>query len=1071
MSERSVSRALLRFGALTTAVVLAFGTATTGAHAQEPETSTSSVAPTQTTEPTTPEQPSTPPAESSTPPADPSTPPADPSTPPSTPDTKPEDTKPADEKPADEKKDEAPAAQKPDEKKDEAPAAADAQQAAPDLKVSVKFDRAEYSLGEPLGITVTVRNDGDIAAEQVRFATELYQISLTTGVEDLVSRPRLAPGEEKVIKLGGTTLWGSHMVALTVRTYAEGATDKAPGDNVSRGEATIARNNGEIQGVLYEDRDGNGAPSPGEGIDYQQFKLAGGPAYPGTLSTYNGGQFSARDVPPGTYQALYQGYTPAGDMTVKPGQFIVVKKGEVTQVALQAVPTLSRSLRIVGSSFDKPKYAKGDQIAVSVTLQNYGKAPITGLVTVCDPENDPATLDGTGAGWGDLRTDGPGVALAAGETKTFTVTDTVADVEYPNGKVYFACVFSADGRNTNGTSNYGSANPGLTVGAEVAGVRGALSGRVLASGSGVDSAKVVAVNPANNRIVGKSSTSWDGSWQIQNLPQGPIALRIAGDWKLADGSAQKIANVVAEQTSTVDLDVVSGPTVPDPTVYAPDLKLSVSFDRTTYDISDLVRMTIKVENVGTGDGPARGNWQGGPYNPEEPWFEYLEIRKFLDAPIELWPGESRQATFTGRLKDGGDDPEKLRKASYAAHVGSVSSDPNPDNNKSEARASVTWGTGSVAVTVYGDRNLNGKLDAGEELANRKVRAGGGKPHVNKYGTTDASGRVRFADVAAGVYYASDEYDRESGWIPAGSNTDAEQTAVVNPGDEGTAVVRLVRPLSDVLKASMTFDKPSYEPGAKVGVVGKIINEGTTPVRLKADCGNGGHGPYLGNRGPEWGALSNLADGVELPAGANFTFHVTTGMPSASADYGYVTVSCSFGPTGNFGNPWLSATAKVPGATQTFTGFVVTGDWMSGKSEPVPNAKLVLLDPETKKPVVSTTTDANGTWTFPDLAVGAYEPLVVGPWKVVDFGEGEPFGNVRGREWPAYVWLEPGPDVADPTAATGGPGGSGSNGGTASVQAIKNTDALANTGVSVLGFALFGALLVMAGAAMRRRPVA
>jgi hypothetical protein len=34
--------------------------------------------------------------------------------------------------------------------------------------------------------------------------------------------------------------------------------------------------------------------------------------------------------------------------------------------------------------------------------------------------------------------------------------------------------------------------------------------------------------------------------------------------------------------------------------------------------------------------------------------------------------------------------------------------------------------------------------------------------------------------------------------------------------------------------------------------------------------------------------------------------------------------------------------------------------------------------------------------------------------------------------------------------------------------MKNTGALANTGVGVLGLVLFGALLVMTGAAMRRR---
>ena len=137
---------------------------------------------------------------------------------------------------------------------------------------------------------------------------------------------------------------------------------------------------------------------------------------------------------------------------------------------------------------------------------------------------------------------------------------------------------------------------------------------------------------------------------------------------------------------------------------------------------------------------------------------------------------------------------------------------------------------------------------------------------------------------------------------------------------------------------------------------------------------------------------------------------------------------------------------------------------------MPNVKLVLLDPETKQPVASTTTDANGGWVFPDFPVGEYTALVVGPWRVVVDSESEGLVNVRGREWPSYIWVEPGPDVADPTIVRPGPGG-GANTGTTPVAAIKNSDALANTGVSVLGLGLFGVLLVLAGAALRRKPTA
>lgn len=1050
MSERSARRTLLRLTALATAALLAFG-GTAGALAQDDPTSTTPT-PTETVTPPSPSadpepapptstEPSTTPPPSSTDPA----PPADPSTP-VTPVAPPaatvEPVKPAEQKTEQEQ-----------------------QKVAPDLQLSVKFDRPEYALGEPVGITVTARNAGDATANQVRFASETYQMYLTSGVDDLVSRPNLAPGETKTIKLGGTAQWAVQKVALTLRAYVEGSTDKTPNDNMSRDETTILTTAGTVTGVLFEDLNGNGSPDSGEGLDNQSFRLTGGPAYPHWINTYNGGQFEVHDVPAGTYQVRYVStYRPGGSLTVKPGQFVVVKSGETTRVSLQTAPVLSRSLHVTGHSFDKTRYAKGDPIAVSVTLSNSGTAPITGLVAVCDPENDPATLDGTADGWGALRPDRGGVTIGAGETKTFTVTDTVPDVAYPTGRVYFACAFSVDGRN--GSTGPGAADPGLTASADVAGTLGKVSGHLLHDGSPVDpGVKVVAFNPGNNRVVGEATT-YDsiGSWRIDNLVPGKVALKVVGPWKLADGSPQRIVDVVAEQNVSVDLDVVPGPEVKDPTVFAPDLKVSVTFDKETYDISDPVRMTIKVENVGTGAAPGRGDVRS-TYHPQQPYFDYYELRKLLDAPVDLWPGESRQITVTGSAPDGGNDPERLRKLSYVVEVSTPGTDPDPGNNKAEARANVTWSTGSAVVTVYGDRNLNKKLDAGEELANRPVRVGGGKPHVNKYANTDVSGRVLFTDLPAGRYGASDEYDRESGWIPDGSNTDVEQTAVVNPGDEGTALVRLIRPLSDELKASVKFDKPAYEPGAAVGISVSITNNSAKTLQVKADCG-GGFGAHLGNDTAGWRELHRDGPGVQVASGSTVDFGVTIPLPAESPDYGYVTIGCSFGPEPNLGNPFASAEAKVPGATQTFRGLVVTGDYQAPK--PVPNVKLVLLDPDTDKPVVSTTTDANGGWVFPDLAVGVYTPLVVGPWKVVDFGDdGEPFGNVRGRDYPSYVWIQPGPDVADPTTgarpAPGGPNGA------APVKTIKNTDALANTGVSVLGLALFGVLLVLAGAAMRRRP--
>ncbi len=1020
MSERSVRRGLLRCTALVTVAVLAFGGAST-AFAQEDPTSTSPTpAPTETVTPTptpTPTETVTPPS-SSEQPTPPSTtdpaPPVQPSTPHETPTQSPAPVTPvappaATVEPA-----------KPDEQKPEAKHAEQgkqAEQAVADLQVSVKFDRPEYAWGEALSLTVAVRNAGDAPANQIRFAAEPFGMYLSTGVDDLVSRPSLAPGETKTIKLGATQeSQAGDRVGLTLRAYVEGGTDKAPNDNESRAEAKIVRNSGELSGVVYEDKNGNGAADPGENLTgYAQIKLTGGPDFPGSATSLYDGRFSLWGVPAGTYQARISGYDPRNQIAIKPGQFIVVKSGESTNVALQVAPALSRSMRVAGYSFDKPKYAKGDAISVTVNLTNTGTAPISGLVAVCDPENDPATLDGTADGWGELRPDRGGITIGVGETKAVTITDTVPDVDYPTGKVYFACVFSIDGRNVDGKVGMpGYSDPGLTAGVAVAGTIGKVSGRVLSNGTPVtEQVKVVATNTANNRIVGDGQTyGITGRWSISNVPQGKVALTVVGRWKFADGSTQRLVDVVGDQEATVDLDVVSGPEVKDPTVFAPDLKVSVTFDKATYDISDPVRMTLKVENVGTGKDPARGDWRN-PYTEEQPYFDYQQYRKFVEAPIELWPGESKQITLVAKARDGGNDPEKLRSLRYVAEVGTQAVDPDNTNNKAEARATVVWGTGTFSAVVYGDGNLNGKMDAGEALGNLTVQVGGGKPWVNLNAKSDGGGRVRFTGVPAGGYRTWINSDRAGGWVPAGGNSDAEQNAVVNPGDEGIAQIRMVRPLSDKLKASMTFDQQSYAAGAKVGLTVSITNVTGKPIHVNGECG-GGFGPYLTNDKAEWGPLAKGAAGVDLADGATFTQKVDSAMPEESPNYGYASTWCWFGPENGSGNPFVSAKTRVPGATQTFRGAVAK-DFMNPTK--VPDVKVVLLDPDTGRTVASTTTDAEGKWVFPDLAVGDYTPVVVGPWRVIEQGEGQPFGNVRGADYESWIFVEPGPDVAAPESTS------------------------------------------------------
>ena len=1049
LSERSVSRALLRIGALTTAALLAFGGTSAAAFAQDDPTSTTPT-PTETSTPAPPTSEPTPePAPpSSTEPA-PTSEPAPPSSEAPKPTQEPAPTS-EEPKPPAEATVEAP---KQDEPKKQA--------GSPDLKVSAKFDKREYKNGEPLGITVTVSNAGDAVANQVRFASDPGAMYLTTGVDQLISRPSLAPGETKTFKLGGTSANGNTRAYYTLRAYIEGATDPTPNDNLSRDETTILMNAGRVNGLVFQDKDNDGVADPDEALAWKSLKLTGGPAelpYP-NFNTGPDGRFSMYSVPAGTYQARFTNGNFSGE-ALKPGQFIVVKSDETTEVTLQAVPALSSSLQVVGHSFDKQKYGKGDSLAFTVSLYNKGTVPLTNVVAICDTQNDPATLDGTGPGWAELSPDGDGITIAAGATRSVTITDVVPDAAFFGGKVYFACAFSIDGRNSDGPSQYpGGGDPGLTVGANVVGAFGNVSGNLVRPGW--DSVKIVAINQANGRVLGTTMTG--GQFQFNNLPQGQVALKVVGKWKLTDGSSQRLVDVVGGETVTANLEVESGPEVADPSVDAPDLKLSVTFDEERYDINDPVQMTIKVENVGTGTGPVNGSFQDS-YVDGQPSFDYAPLSKFLRAGVSLWPGESTQATFSGVIYDRGlgGSNDKIRYKLDVAN--NWCCDRNPDNNKADISAPVTWATGTGTVTVYGDRNLNGQLDAGEELAGREVGVGGGKPYVHRKGKTDAAGKVRFTALNAGMFYADDLYDRESGWVSTES-----APFVVNPGDEGTGLIRLIRPLSDELKASLKFDQPTYAPGAKLGLTASITNNSAKPLQVKADCGTSGSSwPSLGNDLPEWGALKMGGPGVLVAAGGTVSVHVETAMPASAPNHGFVGIGCSFGPDFAIGNPFAHASTKVPGETQTITGLVVTGQWPDQK--PVPHVKVLLLDPETKKVKARTTTDAEGAWVFPDLPVGSYDPLVLGPWRTIPYAsDGQPFGAVKGQDGPQWIRVEPGDEVVDPEPSVPAPGGGTGGGSNNELLPVKNSNALANTGVSVLGLALFGALLVMAGAAMRRKP--
>ncbi|TWP51574.1 hypothetical protein FKR81_15390 [Lentzea tibetensis] len=1015
---------------MTTAAALLFGAAPASAQETEPPT-----VPTETTAPpsTTPPVETPPSSETPTQPTQPSEPsqPTQPSTP--TEPSKPSETPATPEKPAEQPK-------------------LEQEQKKADLKVTAAFDKAEYEAGVDFGITVTVANVGAVPAQDIRFATETNTIWLRTGHEQLGSRPTLGPGEQKTIKLTAAAKSSSNSVVdLSARAYLDGIADPTPNNNESRASARVIQRTGTVSGVLYADRNGNGKADAGEGVANTYISGEGGSPR-GYLSarTDENGRFASYPVNAGKYALRLD--TPK--LTPKPG-VVVVEEGKNTSVELAVIETTMDSLKPV-VELDRNIYGKDDPISVKVTLTNTGKAPLTGVVALCDTGGPDYYLRGDGPGWAPLNPDGPGLSIAAGETKVVTVTDVVPEAAYLQGQLGVACNFGNNGRNPFGTV-------GASDWAVVEGAFGIVQGKVVNQddGSAVASARIIGLDPVTRRPVPGAATNADatGEWRMYGVRKGDLVLTAAGPWKLADGSTGLPVKVIGGGEVTADLVVVPGPVVPDPTVHKPDLALTAVFDKPSYDVYDQIQLKVKIANIGTGF----PSWSG--YLQVDHLDNRLDFDDSQLAPLRgmtqgLWPGESREATLVGTVSPYSPKDTVAFKANI-----STGDDSNPANNSVDVSSKVTYGVGDAVVTVYGDRNDNGAQDAGEELAGRKISVFGGRPYKSVEGSTDAAGKVAFRGLSAGGYEVSQDIAHDDEWVPESSQY---VRTTVNNGVETQVAVRMVRPLSHTVEASLQFGKSSYRPGEQVSLFVTVQNNGDKPVQVKAACYGEVPAYYLTNDNVRWGKWIFDGEGYEVEPHRTVSLYVEQPMPAVAPDHGLVGVACSFGTDPMaWGNPRADAKAKVPGATWTTSGSVLT----SGAEEKgVGGTKVVLLDPDTNKPVARTTTDAQGAFTFPDLPVGHYTPVVVGPWKVVSHRQGPLFGVVKGDPNPVNVYVEPGPNVADPDTGdlvvVPPP-----HGGNPPLGKVKG-GGLATTGVSVVGLTAFGLLLVMAGAALRgrRRPV-
>ncbi|MEV6645246.1 hypothetical protein [Amycolatopsis sp. NPDC051371] len=495
------------------------------------------------------------------------------------------------------------------------------------------------------------------------------------------------------------------------------------------------------------------------------------------------------------------------------------------------------------------------------------------------------------------------------------------------------------------------------------------------------------------------------------------------------------------------------------------VEISVALDKETYQTNEDVHFTFKVTNIGSAI--AKGLWVAPSFDPTDLYVPYEPgwgPLRSSDPGLDLEPGKTFVLEGTGKIRDIEQDSTVLRGVMFdATHFGV---------GEFTAKAKVVKAPGRAVGVVYGDKNGNGALDAGEQLAGAKLTMRYVNGNSTYTATSDAAGKFSF-DVPAAEYNIGGEV--VDGWLIPWS------TVRIDP-DSKDLLVRGAPPLNGALKASMAFTQDSYKVGELAHVTVTLSNSGPIPLTgIVAACNRIGNSNILSGRGPGWGDLAK--DGVTIAPGQTRTFDVSEAVPAAAFDRGVVVAACDFGydEVDIENHADAGAQAWVPGGKAVVEGTIgVFGD-QGEVTKAIAGAKVVLVSDQHCPVTGERTTDAKGHFEFTEVAPGpAYRLYLVLPtgWKTKY--ENPMSIDVFGPPENHYPWQiqaeqgdAPAPTVptnpADcaagtPTSTTGAAGtGGGQSGG--SGLASTGVDALGLGALALIALALGGGLVI--GARRRR----
>lgn len=178
-------------------------------------------------------------------------------------------------------------------------------------------------------------------------------------------------------------------------------------------------------------------------------------------------------------------------------------------------------------------------------------------------------------------------------------------------------------------------------------------------------------------------------------------------------------------------------------------------------------------------------------------------------------------------------------------------------------------------------------------------------------TTNADGVFTFKDLPGGPYFI--QFDTPDGWVIF----PPEDVDIAAPGAANHGRFVATRPESEILRAAISFDEPSYAVGDTAHLTITFDNLKNVPLTgILALCDLSGSGDTLLGTGPGW-APFDTPEGATVPPGES-TFHVSEVVPAVEPLPGQpatVIVQCGFGPNDDVeGDPVPRAIEPVTGVT-------------------------------------------------------------------------------------------------------------------------------------------------------------